>query len=195
MNSRRVLIGISGGSGPAMAVRLLEVLAGEDSVETHLVASPAAIKTIGIETDHAWSDVKALADHVYDHKDIAAGPASGTYRLDSMVVVPASMNTASSIAWGLASNLLVRAADVCLKERRKLIVVPRETPLHEGHLETLARLARLGALVLPPMVAFYQSPKTIADIIDQIVGKILDQLEIEHDLYRRWGEDGDEGSS
>lgn len=189
MSKRRVLIGISGGSGPIMAIRLLEILARADDVETHLVASPAAIKTIGIETDHAWSDVKAMADHVYDHKDIAAGPASGSYRLDAMVVIPASMNTASSIAWGLASNLLTRAADVCLKERRPLIVVPRETPLHEGHLESLTRLARLGARVVPPMVAFYQSPKTIDDIVDQIVGKILDQLGVAHELFRRWGEE------
>ena len=172
-----------------MAVRLLEVLARDEGIETHLIASPAAIKTLGIETDIAWSEVKALADHVHDHRDIAAPSASGSFKMDAMVVIPASMNTASAIAWGLASNLLTRSADVFLKERRQLIIVPRETPLHEGHLETLTRLARLGATVVPPMVAFYQSPKTIDDIVDQIVGKILDQLDVAHDLFTRWGED------
>ena len=189
MDRRRILIGISGGSGPIMGVRLLEVLRVVPEVETHLVASPAAIKTLGIETDISWADVKALADEVHDHKDIGAAPASGSFRMDAMVVIPASMNTASSIAWGLCSNLLTRAADVFLKERRQLIVVPRETPLHEGHLETLTRLARLGATVVPPMVAFYQAPETIDDIVDQIVGKILDQLDIPHTLFKRWGED------
>ena len=131
MARRRFLIGLTGGSGPIMGIRLLEELRAQADIETHLVASPAAIRTLDIETDRSWSDVRELADRVWDHKDIAAGPASGSYLLDAMVVIPASMNTASAIARGLASNLIVRAADVCLKERRNLVVVPRETPLHE----------------------------------------------------------------
>ena len=186
MARRRFLIGLTGGLGPIMGIRLLEELRAQADIETHLVASPAAIRTLDIETDRSWSDVRELADRVWDHKDIAAGPASGSYLLDAMVVIPASMNTSSAIARGLASNLIVRAADVCLKERRNLVVVPRETPLHEGHLETLARLARLGACVLPPMVAFYHGPQSVEDIVDHTVGKVLDQVGVKHDLFRRW---------
>lgn len=186
MARKRILIGLSGGSGPIMGVRLLEELQTRADVETHLVASPAAIRTLGIETDRSWAEVRELADRTWEHKDIGAGPASGSYVLDAMVVIPASMNTASAIAWGLASNLIVRAADVCLKERKNLVVVPRETPLHEGHLESLARLARLGACVLPPMVAFYHRPESVSEVVDHTVGKVLDQIGIEHDLFRRW---------
>jgi len=169
-----------------MAVRLLEVLASTAQIETHLVASPAAIRTLDIETGYAWSAVREMADFCWDHKDIAAAPASGSWQLDSMVVIPASMHTAAAIAYGMASNLLVRSADVCLKERRNLVLVPRETPLHEGLLDTLTRLARLGACVLPPMVAFYHGPESVSDVVDHTVGKVLDQIGVEHQLFKRW---------
>jgi 4-hydroxy-3-polyprenylbenzoate decarboxylase len=170
-----------------MGVRLLQVLRAEPDVETHLVGSPAAIRTLDLETpEWTWARVKELAHHIHDHKDIAAGPASGSFTLDAMVVIPASMHTCAAIAYGLADNLLVRAADVMLKERRNLIVVPRETPLHEGHLETLTRLARLGACVLPPVIAFYHHPKTVEDIVDHTIGKVMDQLGFAQKLFPRW---------
>ena len=179
---------MSGGSGPILGVRLLEALAEvAPEVERHLVASPAALRTLKIEhPERSWSEVQALATTVHDHRDIGAAPASGSFRMEAMVVIPASMNTCASIAQGLASNLLTRSADVFLKERRNLVVVPRETPLHLGHLRTLATLAELGACVVPPMLAFYQRPKSLEDMIDHVVGKVLDQLRLDHDLYERW---------
>jgi len=184
---KRILVGISGGSGPVMAVRLMQALRAQDDLEVHLVASPAAIRTLHIENpETSWAAVMDLAHHVHDHKNIAAPPASGSFPLDAMIVIPASMHTCAAIAWGMADNLLVRAADVCLKERRNLVVVPRETPLHEGHLDTLTRLARLGACVLPPMVAFYHRPESLEDVVGHTVGKVLDQVGIPHDLFRRW---------
>lgn len=169
-------------------MRLLEALAAAaPEVERHLVATPAAVRTLHIEhPERSWEEVKRLADVVHDHRDIAAAPSSGSFPMEAMVVVPASMNTCAAIAHGLAGNLLTRCADVFLKERRNLIVVPRETPLHLGHLRTLATLAELGACVLPPMVAFYQAPKSVADIVDHTVGKVLDQLGIAHELFTRW---------
>lgn len=170
-----------------MAVRLLQQLDAHDDVYVHLVASAAARRTLAIESpEWSWDAVKELADEVHDHRDIAAAPASGSFALEAMVVIPASMNTCAAIAWGHTSNLLTRAADVCLKERKNLVVVPRETPLHEGHLETLARLSRLGACVLPPVIAFYHRPQTVLEIVDHTVGKVLDQLDVPHELFRRW---------
>lgn len=184
---RRVVVGLSGGSGPILGVRLLEVLAKKGGFETHLVASPAAIRTLHLEhPERSWEEVRSLASFVHDHRDIAAPISSGSFTTDGMVIIPASMNTASGIASGRADNLLLRAADVTLKERRLLVVVPRESPLHLGHLRSLTQLAELGAAVVPPMLAFYHQPRTVGDLVDHVVGKVLDLLCVEHDLYRRW---------
>ena len=182
----RIIVGISGSSGVIYGVRLLEALKQYSDAEIHLVISPAAEDNIRIETDRKVEDVKALADVVYKHSNLAASISSGSFRTAGMIVVPCSMKSLSEIAYSNSNNLLARAADVCLKERRKLIIVPRETPLHKGHLEMLLRVADLGGVILMPVPSFYHAPKTIEDVIDQTVGKILDQFDIEHDLFRRW---------
>ena len=184
----RLLVGISGASGAVYGVRLLEVLHDLPEVETHLVTTPAARETIRLETGRDPREVDELADVVHRYGDIAAGPSSGSFRLDAMVVVPCSMKTLSAIAYSLSDNLLVRAADVALKERRPLILAPRETPLHLGHLRTLVRLAELGAVIAPPMPAFYHRPESVADIVDQTVNRLTDLLglELPEDLFRRW---------
>jgi 4-hydroxy-3-polyprenylbenzoate decarboxylase len=182
----RIIVGISGSSGVIYGVRLLEALKKYSSAEIHLVISPAAEDNIRIETDRKVEDVKALGDVVYKHNNLAASISSGSFRTAGMIVVPCSMKSLSEIAYSNSNNLLARAADVCLKERRKLIIVPRETPLHKGHLEMLLRVADLGGVVLMPVPSFYHAPQTIDDVIDQTIGKILDQFDIEHDLFRRW---------
>ena len=184
----RLLLGMSGASGVVYGVRLLEVLQQLPQVETHLVMTPAARETISLETGRDPREVDELAGVVHRFGDIAAGPASGSFRLDAMAVVPCSMRTLSAIAYSLADNLLVRAADVALKERRPLIVAPRETPLHLGHLRSMVRLAELGAVIAPPMPAFYHRPEAVSDIVDQTVNRLLDLLglELPEDLFRRW---------
>jgi 4-hydroxy-3-polyprenylbenzoate decarboxylase len=184
---KRIIIGISGASGVIYGVRLLEVLKQTDC-ESHLIISNAGRLNIEIETDYQPADVEALADVVYDHKDIAAAVASGSYLTAGMVVAPCTIKTLSGIANSYNENLLVRAADVHLKEKRKLVLLVRETPLHKGHLRLLTMAADMGAHILPPVPSFYHHPKTIGDIIDQTIGKIFDFLEIEHDLFQRWGE-------
>ena len=186
--SKRLVVGISGASGVTYGVRLLQVLKDTD-YETHLIISKSGELNIEIETDYDPSDVKALADYVYDHKNIAASLASGSFLTAGMVVVPCTIKTLSGIANSYNENLLVRAADVTLKEKRKLALVVRETPLHKGHLRLLTMAADMGAHILPPVPSFYHMPKTIEDIIDQTIGKILDFMGIQHDLFRRWGED------
>ena len=183
----RIVVGISGASGAIYGIRLLEVLSSLPGIETHLVVSDAAGKTIRLETTYSLEQVLRLSHHVYDNSDVGAAVASGSFRTDGMVVVPCSMKTASAIANSYNDNLLVRAADVTLKEKRKLVVVPRETPLHLGHLRTLTALAETGAVILPPMPAFYHLPGNIDDLVNQTVGKILDQFNIEHRLFQRWG--------
>ena len=188
--SKRLVVGISGASGVTYGVRLLQVLKDTD-YETHLIISKSGELNIEIETDYGPSDVKALADYVYDHKNIAASLASGSFLTAGMVVVPCTIKTLSGIANSYNENLLVRAADVTLKEKRKLALVVRETPLHKGHLRLLTMAADMGAHILPPVPSFYHMPKTIEDIIDQTIGKILDYMGIQHDLFRRWGENSD----
>ena len=183
---RRLIVGISGSSGVIYGIRLLQALKKYSDAEIQLVLSPAAEDNIRIETTHTVEDVKALADVVYKHSNLAASISSGSYRTMGMVVAPCSMKSLSEIAYSNSNNLLARAADVCLKERRRLVIVPRETPLHKGHLEMLLRVADLGGVVLMPVPSFYHAPQTIEDVIDQTIGKILDQFEIEHDLFRRW---------
>ena len=182
----RIIVGISGSSGVIYGIRLLEALKCYAGAEIHLVISPSAEDNIRIETNRKVEDVKALADVVYKHSNLAASISSGSFRTRGMVVVPCSMKSLSEIAYSNSNNLLARAADVCLKERRKLVIVPRETPLHRGHLEMMLRVTDLGAVVLLPMPSFYHGPQTIDDLIDQTIGKILDQFEIEHNLFRRW---------
>ena len=186
--SKRLVVGISGASGVTYGVRLLQVLQDTD-YETHLIISKSGELNIQIETDYDPADVKAMADYVYDHKNIAASLASGSFLTEGMVVVPCTIKTLSGIANSYNENLLVRAADVTLKEKRKLALVVRETPLHKGHLRLLTMAADMGAHILPPVPSFYHMPKTIEDIIDQTIGKIFDFMGIEHNLFDRWGED------
>ena len=181
----RIVVGISGSSGPIYGVRTLEALAAA-GVETHLVISPAAQRTIILETHRTVEAVRALAHTVYDPLDMAAAISSGSFRTDGMVVAPCSMKSLAAIAYSFSGDLLARAADVTLKERRKLVLVPRETPLHLGHLRNMVRAAEIGAVILPPVPAFYHAPKTIDDLVDHTVGKILDQFGIDHTLFRLW---------
>jgi 4-hydroxy-3-polyprenylbenzoate decarboxylase len=190
----RLVVGMSGASGVIYGIRLLEVCQSLPDVETHLIMSRAARQTVALETDWDAAKVEGLADVVHKFGDITAAPSSGSFRLDAMVVLPCSMKTLAGIAYSLSDNLLVRAADVALKERRPLIVAPRETPLHLGHLRTMVQLAEMGAVLVPPMPAFYQRPVTIEDIINQTVGRMLDLLGLEapEDLFLRWrGAPGD----
>jgi 4-hydroxy-3-polyprenylbenzoate decarboxylase len=185
---RRLIVGITGASGAVYGIRLLEKLrelAGS-SIQTHLVITPSGEKTISLETDYPIGHVRELADVVHAYTDIAAPVASGSFITMGMVVVPCSMRTLSDIAHSRADNLLVRCADVTLKEGRKLVIVPRETPLHKGHIKLMLGAAENGAAILPPMPAFYHKPKTVDDIVDHTVGKILDQFGVEHGIFKRW---------
>ena len=186
MGKQRIIVGISGSSGVIYGIRLMEALKKYAEAEIHLVLSPAAEDNIRIETDYSIADVKAMGDVVYKHTNVAASIASGSFKTMGMIVAPCSIKSLSEIAYSNSNNLLSRAADVCLKEQRKLVVVPRETPLHKGHLEMLMRVADLGGVILMPVPSFYHGPQTVDDLINHTVGKILDQFEIEHDLFRRW---------
>ena len=185
---RRLVVGISGASGAIHGVRLLEVLQTVDSIETHLVVSQAGKQTIALETDRSIAEVEGLADVVHRTGDIAAPLSSGSFTTAGMVVVPCSIKTLSGIAHSYADNLLIRAADVTLKDRRPLVLVVRETPLHLGHLRLMTQAAEMGAVIMPPMPAFYHRPESIHDIVDQTVNRILDLLDIEinDDLFTRW---------
>jgi flavin prenyltransferase len=183
---KRLIVGMSGASGAIYGIRVLEVLRKVKDVETHLVVSPSAKRTIAEETAWTVAKVEALADVVYPHRDIGAAIASGSFRTAGMLIAPCSVKTLSGIAASYAENLLTRAADVCLKERRSLVLMLRETPLHLGHIELMARVTRYGAIVLPPMPAFYHRPQTIDDVVNQSVGKALDQFGIPHRLFKRW---------
>ena len=185
---RKLIIGISGASGAVYGIRTLQVLRDMSDVETHLVLSPSAKRTILEETDWDVPAVEALADVVHSHRDIGAAIASGSFRTIGMLVAPCSIKSLSGIANCYSNNLLTRAADVCLKERRRLVLLVRETPLHLGHIELLGQAARYGAVVLPPMPAFYSRPQTVDDIVNHTVGKALDQFDIPHQLFKRWKE-------
>ncbi len=183
--SKRLIIGIAGASGVIYGVRMLEVLKNK-GIETHLIISDAGKLNIRIETDYDVDQVLAMADVTYTNKDIAASIASGSFLTMGMVVAPCTVKTLSGIANSFNDNLLIRAADVQLKEKRKLALLFRETPLHKGHLRLLTQAADMGAHIIPPVPAFYHHPKTIDDIINQSVGKVLDYIGIEHDLFKRW---------
>lgn len=182
----RLVVGISGASGSIYGIRLLEVLQEVPGLETHLVVSRAAKRTLVDETDYSVRDVEALATRVYDDRDIGAALASGSFRTAGMVVAPCSIKTLSALANSHADTLIARAGDVTLKEGRPLVVVVRETPLHVGHLRQMLALAQMGAVILPPVPAFYHRPKTIRDLIDHTVGRVLDRLGIAHELVAEW---------
>jgi flavin prenyltransferase len=181
----RLVVGISGASGVIYGVRLLEVLRSLP-VETHLVMTRTAEVTLAHETDLKVDDVRRLADVAYRIDDLAAAVSSGSYRTMGMVVVPCSMRSLSEIAHGITSNLLTRAADVVLKERRKLVLVARETPLHGIHLRNMATLADMGAVIAPPVPAFYNRPKTLDDIVNHTVGRVLDLFDLDTGTVKRW---------
>ena len=186
--NKRIVVGIAGASGVIYGVKLLGFLKKEKGIETHLIISESGERNIEIETDHKAADVKAMADYCYDPRDVGASLASGSFLTSGMVVAPCTIKTLSGIANSYTDNLLVRAADVTLKEKRKLVLVVRETPLHKGHLRLMTMAADMGAHLLPPVPSFYHQPKTIDDIIRQTIGKIFDYLQIEHNLFKRWGD-------
>ena len=183
---RRIVVGVSGASGVVYGIRLLELLRAAPGVETHLVLSDPAKRTIVEETDWVVKDVEALATYRYDNKDIGASIASGSFKTDGMVIAPCSVKEAASVAHCLADNLMTRAADVTLKEGRPLILLVRETPLHVGHLRMLTQLAEMGAVILPPMPAFYHRPKQIEDLVDHTLARVLDRLQIPQTLVGEW---------
>jgi flavin prenyltransferase len=182
----RLIVGISGSTGAIYGVRLLQVLRDVPDVETHLVLSDAARLTIEYETDYAPDEVAGWADQVHGNRDIGAAISSGSFVTAGMVVAPCSIKSLASVANSMNDNLLTRAADVCLKERRKLVLVLRETPLHLLHLRLMVQVTEAGAVLLPPLPAFYHRPQTILDVVDHTVGKVLDQFGIEVDLFKRW---------
>jgi 4-hydroxy-3-polyprenylbenzoate decarboxylase len=182
----RLIVGLSGSSGLPYGIRLLEVLRKLGSHEVHLILTDAAKLNISVETDSRVKDVEALADVVHNVMNISASIASGSFRTEGMIVAPCSIRTLSAITHSLADNLLVRAADVTLKERRRLLLMPREAPLHTGHCKLLYEASQLGVIIFPPMPAFYGRPRTIEDLVDTTVGRVLDLFGIDSGLVKRW---------
>ncbi len=195
MDKRRIIVGMSGASGVIYGVRTLMHLRAMPDVETHLIMSEGAEVNVRIETDLDPDEVRAMADVVHRPDNLAATLSSGSYWTDGMIVIPCSVKSLSAIVNSLADNLLARAADVCLKEKRKLVLVVRETPLHKGHLELMVRAADYGAMILPPTPGFYHKPESIEDLIDQTIGKAFDYFGLEHRLFRRWGEGRSRGAT
>jgi flavin prenyltransferase len=183
---RRLIVGVSGASGATYAVRMLETLAAIEGVETHAVITSGARATIDYETSHTVDEVTALADVSYEDKALGEAIASGTFVTDGMIVCPCSISTLSAVATSRCDTLLTRAADVCLKERRKLVLVVRETPLHLGHLRQMCAVTEMGAVVLPPVPGFYIRPQSIEDLVNHTVTKVLDQFSIDAGLVQRW---------
>ena len=188
MAAKRLVVGTSGASGAIYGIRLLQVLQSVPEIETHLVISGAGGQTILQETDNTIKQVEALASATYRFRDIGASISSGSFKTMGMVVIPCSMKTLSGIALSYSDNLLLRAADVVLKDRRRLVLVTRETPLHLGHLKLMVQVTEMGAIIVPPLPAFYHRPKTLDDIINQTVNRVLDLFDIslDHDLFERW---------
>ncbi len=182
----RLIVAITGSSGAIYGIRLLEALSRVSKVETHLILSKSGKLTIGLETGRSVKEVAALADVVHSDQDLAASISSGSFKTAGMIVAPCSMKTLSGIVHSYADNLVVRAADVVLKERRRLVLMPRETPLHIGHCRLLLQAAELGAIIAPPMPAFYGKPKTVDQLINHSIGRVLDLFDIESKLVRRW---------
>jgi len=184
---KRLIVGISGSSSPALGIRFLEVLRGRSELETHLVMSDGLEKTLAYEApDWSMDKLRGLATHCYPVKNLAAPIASGSFPVDAMVVIPCSMRSLAAIAHGFGDNLLTRAADVTLKERRPLVLVTRETPLNLAHLRNMTAVTEMGGVILPPVLAFYHRPQKVQDLVDHTVGKVLDVLKIPHELFQRW---------
>lgn len=181
-----LIVGISGASGAIYGIRMLEVLKNAPDVETHLVISESARRTIEWETSYSVAQVEQLAHYCHDNNNIGATLASGSFRRDGMIVIPCTIKTMGAIAHSYSENLIVRAADVTLKERKKLVLVVRETPLHLGHLRTMVQLTEMGTIILPPVTNFYSKPKTIDDLINHTVGRALDLFGIDHNMVNRW---------
>jgi 4-hydroxy-3-polyprenylbenzoate decarboxylase len=192
---KRLVVAITGASGSIYGVRLLEALRSSDSIETHLVISGSGKRTLAEETDYALKDVEALARFVYDDRDVGASLASGSFKTMGMAIVPCSIKTVSALATSFAETLIARAGDVTLKEGRPLVAVVRETPLHAGHLRQMLALAEIGAVILPPMPAFYNRPKTLDDLVNHTVARVLDRLGIEHSLVPEWTSGGRRSNS
>ena len=186
---RKLIVGISGATGAIYGVRILEVLAGIKDVETHLVLTRAAKMTIQVETTYSVKQVEKMANVVHDINNVGASISSGSFRTEGMVIAPCSMKSMGGIAHSIAGDLLVRAADVILKERKRLVLLVRETPLHLGHLESMVALTRMGAVIFPPVPAFYHRPKTLDDVINQTVTRVLDQFNIDVGLFERWSDE------
>ncbi|MEK9721917.1 MAG: UbiX family flavin prenyltransferase [Rhodospirillaceae bacterium] len=183
---KRIIVGMTGASGAILGVRLLALTQPLADVETHLVVSPAAIRTLGIETDLGIDDVRAMADHVHSFTDIGAAIASGSFKTEGMIVAPCSVKTLSGIATCMAGDLIGRAADVCLKERRRVVLLFRETPLHAGHIQLMDQATRNGAIVMPAVVGFYYRPENVIDIVDHLAGRALDLLGVDTGTVNRW---------
>lgn len=183
---KRLIVGISGASGVIYGVRALQVLHDMPEVSTHLVMSPSAVRTLLEETDWSADEVRALADEVHSHKDIGASISSGSFKAHGMLVAPCSAKTLSGIAQSYNDELIVRAADVCLKERRRVVLMFRETPLHAGHIAALDQATRNGAIIMPPVPAFYNRPETLDDMINQTVGRALDLFDLDPGIVKRW---------
>ena len=183
---RRLIVGISGASGVIYGIRLIELLQAQENIETHLVMSETGKMNVGLETDYTVKEVEALADVVHRSNNLAASISSGSFHTDGMIVAPCSMKTLSAIVSSHSNNLLLRAADVVLKERRKLVLMPREAPLHVGHCRLLYEAAQMGAVIAPPMPAFYNRPGTVEDIVNHSVGRVLDLFDVESGVVRRW---------
>jgi flavin prenyltransferase len=190
-----LIIGITGATGVIYGIRLLEVLSSIKEVETHLVISESGETTIKYETGWNVEEVKKLADYNYDIKDVASRISSGSFIRDGMIIAPCTIKTMSALAYSYTDNLIIRAGDVTLKERQKLLLLVRETPLHLGHLRNMERLTEMGAIIMPPVPAFYHRPQSIQDIVDHTVGKMLDMFKIKHDLFHRWSGCTDEGET
>jgi len=184
---KRLVVGITGASGAILGIRVLQVAREAQLAETHLIVSAAGKATIAQETDWKVSDVEALADKAYDARDVGAAIASGSFVTAGMVIIPCSVKTLSAVANSYSADLVARAADVTLKEGRPLALVLRETPLHLGHIKLMERAAEIGAVILPPVPAFYPRPQTLDELVDNIVGRVLLRLGIENDLYHEWG--------
>jgi 4-hydroxy-3-polyprenylbenzoate decarboxylase len=192
---KRMIVAITGASGVIYGIRALEILARLPEYETHLILSPSAIRTMREETDWSPDDVKALAHEVHSYRDIGASISSGSYKTVGMLVAPCSIKTLSGIATSYNDELIVRAADVCLKERRRVVLMLRETPLHAGHIALMDQATRNGAIIMPPVPAFYHRPQTVDDIVNQSVGRALDLFDIDPKIVKRWRGEQADGTS
>ena len=182
---KKIIVGITGASGVIYGIRLLEIL-NKLKIETHLILTNSATKVLKHETNYKEKEIISLATHYYDENNIAASLASGSFKTDSMVIIPCSAKTLAGIATGYSTNLVLRAAEVCIKERRKIVLVPRETPVSSIQLKNMLNVTNAGVIVLPASPGFYHKPKKVNDLVDHVVGKVLDSLDIEHELFKRW---------